>query len=111
MRSSDPDRFNKKRCRKKATRRRMSRCLQVRTLQAKHCALQEYADIDQCDLHDAVPYHALQSFDRLSAWRHREDPWTMTVLTQVVAQYLRGDPLWDGPRTIGMMRNIVSRVI
>jgi hypothetical protein len=110
MRSSGPGRFNEKRCRKEATRRWMNRCLQGRTLQAKHCASQEYADIDQCDLHDAVLYHRLQSFDRLPAWRHRKDAWTMTVLTQVVAQYLRGDPLWDGPRTIGMMRNIVSRL-
>jgi|SRR5688572_16798552 hypothetical protein len=110
MRSSDLGKFNEKPWRREATRRRMSRCLQGSTLQAKHCAPQKYADIDQCDLHDAVPYQTLQSFDRLPAWRHREDAWTMTVVAQVVAQYLRGDPLWDGPRTIGMMRNIVSRV-
>jgi hypothetical protein len=110
MRSSDAGRFNDKRCSREATRRRMNRRLQGRTLQAKRCARKEYADIDRCDPHDALPYHTLQSFDRLPAWRHREDPWTMTVLAQLMAQYLRGDPLWDGPRTIGMMRNIVSRV-
>lgn len=109
MRGPDPGRFSEKRCRREATRSRMNRCLQGRTAQAEHCAPQEYADIGQCDLRD-VSHHTLESVDRLPAWRHREDARTMAVLAQLVGQYLRGDPLWDGPRTIGMMRNIVSRV-
>ena len=32
----------------------------------------------------------------------------MTALAQVLSQYLRGDPLWDGPRTIAAIRRIFA---
>ena len=32
----------------------------------------------------------------------------MTALTHVLSQYLRGEPLWDGARTMATIRRIVS---
>ena len=42
-------------------------------------------------------------------WMPQEDGLAMTALARVMSQYLRGDPLWDGPRTVAAMRNMLSR--
>jgi hypothetical protein len=108
MRGPDPGRFTGTRCRRETTYRHMRRCLQMRTRHAKSYMRLAHEESDPCDIRDAMADRGLQSFGRPPAWSHRDDVRTMTALSQVLAHYLRGDPLWDGPRTIAVMQRLVS---
>jgi hypothetical protein len=55
-----------------------------------------------------MPNSRPRSVDRLPVWMPPDGGLTMTAVAQVMSQYLRGDPMWDGPRTVAAMRSMVS---
>jgi hypothetical protein len=101
-------RLDGKRCRAAASCCQTSRCIQARRPRARPCMPQVHLEREQSEAHGAMPDPDPQSFD--SPIVRLPQGLRMTVLTQVLSQYLRGDPMWDGPRTVAAMRNLVSRV-
>jgi len=102
-------RLDGKRCRTAASCCQMSRCIQARRPRARRCMPQVHLEREQSEAHGAMPDPNPQSFDSPIV-RLPQGGLRMTVLTQVLSQYLRGDPMWDGPRTVGAMRNLISGV-
>jgi hypothetical protein len=98
-----------KRCRRRASCRRMSRCVQTRRPRMRQWISPVHLERDQDEAHGAMPSPGPQSFDWPLPWMP-QGGLTMTILVQVMSQYLRGDPMWDGPRTVAAMRNLVSGV-
>lgn len=108
MRVSDSGRLNKKPCRIAANCCRMSRWLQARHLRTRRRMTQVHPERDQCETRRTMPDQNPRSLDWPSVWMPPEGGLTMTALTQVISQYLLGDPMWDGPRTVASMRSMVA---
>ena len=104
-------RLDGKCCRIAASCCRMGHCVQARRPRTTQCMSQIHLELerDQSEAHGAMSDPNPLSFD----WpivRLPQDGLRMTVLTHVLSQYLRGDPVWDGPRTVAAMQNLVFGV-
>ena len=109
MRISATSRLDGKRCRIAASCRRRSCSVQARRLHMRCRTRQVDSERDQCESYSAMPGSSSGLPDWPPVWMPQEHGPTMTALTLVMSQYLRGDPLWDGPRTVAAMRNMLSR--
>ena len=109
MRISAASRLDGKRCRIAASCRRRSCYVQARRLHMRHRTRQVDPERDQCEPYSAMPDSIPRLPDWPPVWMPQEDGLAMTALARVMSQYLRGDPLWDGPRTVAAMRNMLSR--
>jgi len=98
---------NERRCRRAANCRRMRHGLQVRSLLMRRRTSQ-VSERKQYKPGRAMPDFCPRSLDWPSVWMPSECGLTMMALTQVLSQYLRGDPLWDGARTVASMRRLVA---
>jgi len=99
--------LDKKRCRIAASCRRMRHGLQVRRLLMRRRTSQ-IPESKQYKPGRAMPDLCPRSLDWPSVWMPSEGGLTMMALTQVLSQYLRGDPIWDGARTAVSMRRLVA---
>ena len=100
-------RLDEKRCRIAASCRQMSRSLQTRPLRMSRCT-PRVPGREQYKTGRTMPDPCTRSVDWPSVWIPSEGGLAMMALAQVLSQYLRGDPMWDGARTVAAMRRMVA---